>query len=229
MDTAEAQIQKNLINRYSDVIHEPDGNVSPDFLVNGTIAIEVRRLNQNYRGQSLESFEIPLRQRIEKLLAKFGAAQSRQSYFVFFTYWLPLPNWKRLGPLIEAELQKVSSTGTCPDVEIELPGISAFHLKFQKSDSDLGDAFVVGGWINHNSGGFVVSEMIENLTFVIEEKKNKVHGRYPTWWLAVVDQIGYSLSDWNREEFKKYQPQISPFQKVLIVDPQDPTIFFEIE
>jgi len=46
-------------------VYEPDGNTPPDFLVNGTIAVEVRRLNQNeiiesgHRGLEVTTF--PLR------------------------------------------------------------------------------------------------------------------------------------------------------------------------
>ena len=33
---------------FSELVYEPKGNVTPDFLLNGKIAIEVRRLNQHY-------------------------------------------------------------------------------------------------------------------------------------------------------------------------------------
>ncbi|MEZ4719401.1 MAG: hypothetical protein R2851_25450 [Caldilineaceae bacterium] len=33
---------------FENVVYEPDGNIPPDFLVDERIAIEVRRLNQNF-------------------------------------------------------------------------------------------------------------------------------------------------------------------------------------
>ena len=33
---------------FNDIQYEPDGNVPPDFVLNKTIAVEVRRLNQNF-------------------------------------------------------------------------------------------------------------------------------------------------------------------------------------
>lgn len=33
-----------------EVAYEPDGKIPPDFLVNGCIAVEVRRLNQHYEA-----------------------------------------------------------------------------------------------------------------------------------------------------------------------------------
>ena len=62
--------------RLGPVTHEPDGNVPPDFLIDGRIAVEVRRLNQNeavangHRG--LEETAIPLNARLRKLLASLG-------------------------------------------------------------------------------------------------------------------------------------------------------------
>ena len=32
---------------FTDLVFEPDGNIPPDFVVEGRIAVEVRRLNQN--------------------------------------------------------------------------------------------------------------------------------------------------------------------------------------
>src|SRR5207249_2318292 len=61
---------------YTDVRYEPDGNVPPDFLVNGRIAVEARVLNQHHvsngRAQGLAIAEIPLRQRVENLLKSYG-------------------------------------------------------------------------------------------------------------------------------------------------------------
>ena len=49
MDETERIVLAHLTHRgFTDVVYEPDGNIPPDFLVNGSIAIEVRRLNQNY-------------------------------------------------------------------------------------------------------------------------------------------------------------------------------------
>jgi len=48
MDSSERIVYQYLSYQgFSDVAYEPDGNVPPDFLLNGRIAVEVRRLNQN--------------------------------------------------------------------------------------------------------------------------------------------------------------------------------------
>jgi len=44
MDSSERIVYEYLSSQgFSDVAYEPDGNVPPDFLLNGRIAVEVRR------------------------------------------------------------------------------------------------------------------------------------------------------------------------------------------
>jgi hypothetical protein len=48
MDFSERKVYQHLASRgFNDIVYEPDGNVAPEFLVNRSIAIEVRRLNQH--------------------------------------------------------------------------------------------------------------------------------------------------------------------------------------
>lgn len=62
---------------FSDIIYEPNGNVPPDFLVDKTIAIEVRRLNQQYftpKGtDGLEEQRFPFFNLLESCLAEFNS------------------------------------------------------------------------------------------------------------------------------------------------------------
>jgi hypothetical protein len=70
-------------------------------LVNGTIAVEVRRLNQNEITESghrgLEVTRIPLAARIRKLLSTFGPSRSGISWFCH-DFKRPLP--ENLAPQI---------------------------------------------------------------------------------------------------------------------------------
>jgi hypothetical protein len=65
MDPSERCAANFLAQRgYKNVVYEPDGNVPPDFLVDGYLAVEIRRLNQNFdfgtRIEGLEQASIPL-------------------------------------------------------------------------------------------------------------------------------------------------------------------------
>ncbi len=44
---------------FQDIKYEPDGNIPPDFLVGGRVAVEVRRLNQHFNteGKDAETLE----------------------------------------------------------------------------------------------------------------------------------------------------------------------------
>lgn len=65
MDRAEALVIKHLKSRgYVDIVHEPEGKVPPDFLLDGGTAVEVKRLNETEEGgqhpRGLAEVEIPL-------------------------------------------------------------------------------------------------------------------------------------------------------------------------
>lgn len=50
--------------------YEPLGNVTPDFLIDGKIAVEIRRLNRNYKSESdgsLVHIDLPIIDDIEEL------------------------------------------------------------------------------------------------------------------------------------------------------------------
>jgi hypothetical protein len=67
MDQSEAKAHEFLTAQgFADIVPEPDGNVPPDLAINNTVAVEVRRLNQNYevngRTKGLEEDAQPLAQ-----------------------------------------------------------------------------------------------------------------------------------------------------------------------
>ncbi len=93
----------------SQIVHEPDGNIPPDFAVDGRLAIEVRRLNQQYAfedGQKgLEEDRIPIDRMVENALADYGSSEDGH-------YWLV--SWHIRRPLaktgiIKKELLKLLS------------------------------------------------------------------------------------------------------------------------
>jgi hypothetical protein len=66
---------------------QPDGNILPDFLVDGRIAVEVRRLNENDLTESggfrsLETDRISTGRKFRALLRALGPTASGTSWFV---------------------------------------------------------------------------------------------------------------------------------------------------
>jgi hypothetical protein len=100
MDASEAIVEKLLRNiGYTSVVFEPDGNIPPDFLADDRIAIEVRRLNQNFDTgngkKGLEEAAIPLWKNIEKLVLSIKGPTDK-SWFVYFRFSRPVKPWKAM-------------------------------------------------------------------------------------------------------------------------------------
>jgi hypothetical protein len=54
MDETEQRVADYFASQgYSQIVFEPDGNIPPDFCLNGSVAIEVRRLNQTFDDEGL--------------------------------------------------------------------------------------------------------------------------------------------------------------------------------
>lgn len=220
---------------FEDIVYEPDGNVPPDFLVNGRIAIEVRRLNQNEGTQSgfrgLEETAIPLQMKIGKLLVSLGPPKLGTSWFVHYTVRRPLPPWDVLRPAIRQHLIAFrddrsagrSTTITVADcIQIELIRASKGHAT----------CFVSGGYSDDDSGGMVFEETQKHLRLCIDEKTLKiahVRCKYPEWWLILVDRIGYGVNDCDRQLFHKHLGIKHSWDKVILLSPLNHRSAFEIQ
>ena len=97
--------------------HEPDGNVPPDFLVDGRIAVEVWRLNEHGTGEPprpLIETEIPFMWDL-RALADGLAAKSRETLLIYVEFRRPLPSAKAVrlgaGPYLESLLAAPDPSG----------------------------------------------------------------------------------------------------------------------
>lgn len=209
MDATEKLVEDHLYHRgYTDVVYEPDGNVPPDLLVNGTIAIEVRRLNQNHSDgvatMGLEEVAIPLWHKVKALLTSMGPPTEGESWFVHFRFTRPVEQWKTLEPKLRAGLIAFSRESMkSRTVAAEGQG---FELEvFCRTSKPHVSMFVMAGCSDQESGGWLLSEMESNINYCASEKSRKiqkVRSKYTQWWLALVDHIGFGLDDFDREMFR---------------------------
>jgi hypothetical protein len=171
---------------FSNIIYEPDGNVPPDFTIDGRIAIEVRRLNENekiatgYRG--LEEVSKPLTALIEKALVATGPPIDGVSWFVSYSYRRPLPPWRKLDNTLRSVLREIREQSDLGTRRVRVGGM--LRLSFTRATELHSNLFVLGSWSDHDSGGFVISEMAENLRIRMAEKSlkvSKVLSRYSEW------------------------------------------------
>ncbi|WP_420315976.1 hypothetical protein [Ekhidna sp.] len=208
---------------------EPDGNVPPDLLINDQIAIEVRRLNQNqitengHRGLEQEDYRI--KTIINTALIDASDTNFESSALVSYSFKRPIPETKVLRKEIRTILEKHKSfISESRTYHIE----DFFEMNINPSTIKLDKQFELLVSSDRDSGGFVVGLIYQNLKLIIEEKEIKTKefkSNYPTWWLAVVDTIGYGLNDLDVKQFHELPKLAYQFDRILLVSPLDKTQF----
>jgi len=211
---------------YSKIKYEPDGNIPPDFLINETIAIEVRRLNQHYTANltdlpdPLEKLEFALIPRVNSILKEYPIGTNPNSVFVFVEFGRPLTVNKKLLNDIKSLLEqhKMNDIHVITSVKIS----ENLTIRFHPSSKKFSTLYVLGIVADNNSGGLVVSNIYHNLKLVIKEKERKIlkyYNRYPEWWLLLIDFIGYGLDDFDFHQLGQYKINSSKFKKIILVPP----------
>jgi len=226
MDSSEKFAKEYLeLSGFKNIAFEPDGNVPPDFVIDGRIAIEVRRLNQNEEidgcnSKGLEETSIPLEHKIESLLGKHPSKKERKSIFFYYSYSRPIEEWNSLEPKINLFLEYAKAGSIELNREHEVS--ERFHVEFFEASTPHETLFVLGGCTDHNSGGWLLSEVYRNLNICIAEKTIKIakyRQKYPEWWLLLIDHVGYSLGNEDRKEFSEQFSVEHNWDKVILVSP----------
>jgi hypothetical protein len=229
MDPSERIVAEYLVHRgFRDVVYEPDGKVPPDFVIDGRIAVEVRRLNQNEETseglRGLEEVAIPLQAKVVRLLAALGPATGDESWYVFYSLRRPLAQWKQLAGALRRELTAFQNDPERkPPSRAAVPGLDLSLIRAGRPYSDF---FVSGGYADSDSGGFVLSELNRNVCICVAEKTRKVarvRHKYQEWWLALVDHIGYGLNDSDFERLRQLLRLNHSWNKIILVNPLDAT------
>jgi hypothetical protein len=235
MDQCEALTNQYLVCLgFDEITYEPSGKNPPDFLLNGRIAVEVRRLNQNeltgsgFRG--LEEVRIPTEARIRRLLTSLGPAKLDTSWFANYELKRPVPAWKEIETELRQKLEEfrddenrqIPFVAKAPGVEIQV---------FHKASRPHSTFFVYGGGCDEDTGGWVFSETQKNLRLCIEKKTRqiaRVRHTYPEWWLVLVDYIGYGVEACDHKLFRELLEIDHNWDKVILLSPLDPKFAFEV-
>lgn len=237
MDESEKLVEKYLIALgRGAVVFEPDGNIPPDFSLDGSIGIEVRRLNQNYERpdgstEGLEELAIPLWQRLQKALPKLGPSIDGESWFVCMDFRRPVGQWKPLQAKIEQAL--LAFMRSTPRTATTIKIAQNFELDLICAEKDQGSFFLLGASSDDDSGGWVMGEVEKNLRLCILEKGRKIapyRGNYSEWWLVLSDHIDFGMDVKDREVFRaEVMPSIQhTFDKIILIDPRDHSRVFEV-
>lgn len=210
------------------VIFEPDGRSKPpDFSVGGGLAVEVRRLNQNYETQpgihkGLEDQDISLREWIESHLRSVAPSRNGECWYVGYDFRRHIGNWKKFKRYFEESLLNFLRDEKRTPRKVQVT--DNFVVEFFRSSVDHGSFFVLGGCMDLDSGGWVLSEMERNLLLCTREKEAKLadhRSRYAEWWLVLVDHIGYAVDIEERPRFMSGVIGNIPhsFDRIVLLDP----------
>ena len=193
MDATEKIAQVWLKSTYptGHIVPEPDGKYPPDFLLDGTIAIEVRRFDQNRKHPAtgkIIGLNIDLRCNGRFLDKEFAKLRSSDG----FQYHVDLE--------ITDPIQIVFDTVTrrsIKEAHASLNGKQAttIHSGFKLTwipwlPASTPDAVILGG-ADDNSDGWLRQAYVDNLCRIIDFKTDTVTKNakkdYKPWWLVLVD------------------------------------------
>jgi hypothetical protein len=93
--------------------------------------------------------------------------------------------------------------------------------------------FTMGGYVDYDDGGWVLSEMHRNLDICIAEKSRKrrnARREYAEWWLVLVDHIGYGLPDEeDREQLRALVANAVQWDRIILLNPVDLRCVFVLQ
>lgn len=192
--------------KFGKVEYEPDGNVPPDFTVNGRIAVEVRQLNQNVadaRGAmtGVEQLDFTLVRWLRAELARRPPVGNEESWAVSLKFRRPLSFSKALRSAIGKSVEKFYATSA--RVEVVLNVHPNLKLIFRSAGRQYGSLFFLASVSDLDRGGFVLAEALRNVEMCMAEKRRKIEkyrSKYEEWWLVLVDtlHLGMQLGDWSQ-------------------------------
>lgn len=218
---------------FNSIVYEPDGNSTPDFLVNGTIAAEVRRLNQNvstpHGYQGLEQDRYYLDRKITGLLATFGASKG-ESWFIHYQFSRPVLDWNILRPKLLKRLKDFrDNISSHKQTTITID--DCFTIRLIRAGDTYPALFLLGGSDDSDSGGWVLQETQKNVRICIEKKTSQiaaVRHKYNEWWLILADRIGFGIDDCDWDLYRRHLAIAHDWDKVILLSPLNHRRAFEI-
>ena len=235
MDSTE-QLARSYLETlgFANIVFEPDGGVPPDFLLDGRIAVEVRRLNQNVEStagetEGLEESFLPLWRKLCEYLPIVAPSTGGESWYVGIRMSRPLEPWRKIQPQLKRALTAFTTDPDRDEVTLRVTPHLTIDLK--RAGRAYPGFFMLGSGIDRDAGGFVVAEVYRNLQLCIAEKERKIErcrDKYPEWWLVLLDHIGYSLDSESRSQLRTLPTIRSAFSKVILVNPNSPANAYEV-
>jgi type II secretory pathway component GspD/PulD (secretin) len=203
--------------------YEPLGNVTPDFLMDNTIAIEVRRLNRNFINSkhkiNIENVDISVIKNIKKTIEKFTHKYYKNSAYISISLIKSIDIEKRIN--IIRRVKKILKKHT-NHISRNISYKIGDYLKLTFIPTDKRASIYSYSGCN-NDFFWILHQLKKSIQLVIDEKDKKVTKNfhfYNEWWLILVDSITYSLDNEDFEKLKNIQIDKRKFHKVIILSPK---------
>lgn len=91
--------------------------------------------------------------------------------------------------------------------------------------------FMLGGYCDQDAGGWVIPELYKGIRACITEKTTKIarhKAKYATWWLVLVDHIGYGIRRDHVELLRGPFEIEHDWERVVLLHPRNPSLYFDI-
>ena len=232
MDESEKAAEEYILHLgFKRVKYEPEGKKKPpDFLIDGRIAVEVTRLNRHVgvsaKGKRVgEESAIPVERTVARVLRSFGPPMEGFSWFVDVECSLPAPGKAEIEREVAKHLKAFQNSALQKPTQIQV--FDSFAIKLRRADQPGPNYFLMGSF-NHDTSGALLSEEFErNLKICIDDKTaavSSIRSKYPEWWLALDDLVSYGHMD--AEDRVRIPPH--NWDKIILINPRDPTQSFEL-
>lgn len=205
----------------------------PDYLVDDRIAVEVRRLNQNYesngRYEGLEKVAEPTYRTIQKILKSFGPPRCGISWYVSFRFRRPNLTKQIVIKRVKYALECFINNPIHDNVSLYLG--DDLSIEIEKADRACTDFYELFGFGDDDEGGWLLQEMERNVKLCICEKTEKterVRALYSYWWLVLVDHISYATARLRRDQLRPHIPCVERWSKIIILHPSNDERWYEI-
>lgn len=228
MNQDEKRAKEFLEKHYSNIQFEPVKNAPPDFLINYKIAVEVRRLNQNYfdgnKTKGLEEVDIPLHHAILEVLHSFNTKFNGTTYYLLLNFQRPLQSSiHEIKNELSKTLNEFLSSNWALPTKIDLEANVGIEI-VERAEPIDNELFHLGSSYDNDTGGAIGSIFFDNIEYCLTEKSKKitkVKKNYDEWWLLLLNHIYFlGLENQRMIEFLKSELSLRNFDKLLILHPE---------
>lgn len=194
---------------FNSIDFEPNGNSTPpDFVIEGNIAIEVRRMNKhlniNNKIVPIEKTEFKFVPKFRKVLQELEDTNLPYSIAVTLRYKRPINPSKKLFELLK---QSISSTTKSELYGQEINFNSQIAYLLYKGNGRIDETYHLKSIYDRDKGGIVQEARYESLKICIENKTNKllnIEKNYKELWLILIDDIFSRVDNTTKQDFYRY-------------------------